>query len=54
MNGFKKLTEVFSPILEFKEKKRTFAKIMRGNVDFFVSLFVLNCDYMFCLFSING
>jgi hypothetical protein len=30
------LREVFCPVLEFREKKRTFAKVKGGNVDFFL------------------
>jgi hypothetical protein len=34
MNGFK----VFCLVLKFREKKRTFAKVEGGNVDFFSSV----------------
>jgi hypothetical protein len=37
MNGFKKLREVFCPVLEFREEKRTFAKVEGGNADFFLN-----------------
>jgi hypothetical protein len=30
------LKEVFGLVLEFREEKRTFAKLERGNVDFFL------------------
>ena len=36
MNSFKKLGEVFCPVLEFKEEKWTFTKVERGNVNFFL------------------
>jgi hypothetical protein len=31
------LRKVFCPVLEFREEKRTFAKVERGNVYFFFS-----------------
>jgi hypothetical protein len=36
MNGFKSLKDVFCPVLKFREEKRTFAKVERGKVDFFL------------------
>jgi hypothetical protein len=34
------LRDVFCPVLEFREKKRTFMKIEKGNMDFFLILTV--------------
>jgi hypothetical protein len=37
------LKEVYCPVLKFREKKWIFAKVERGNVDFFLSIFHPSC-----------